>query len=367
MQPGNVLHYVMFFMRLPRLVKQQDHRFGKAAVVVRRLRLALLLVALSLSVGTAGFMLIEHYPLLDAWYMSVITLASVGFGEVYPLSDTGRIFTSFLILFNVGLFAYSISTITGIVTEGGLNRLIYDLRMTRHIDALEAHTIVCGYGRHATEVAQELAKQNIPFVIVENHAGKVALLRETTGFHFIEGDATHDDILEAAGVRRAKALVVTLPSDADNLFIVMSARQINPSLRIISRASNAADEVKIRRAGADHTMVPERIGGFYMATLVNKPDLVEFFNLLSNIGPSNVVFEEISVDRLLPAYQGKTIAEGGLAGTGKVPVVAVRSPQGHYELNPSPETVLKPGWHIVVLGNPGQMTFFRSRVLQETS
>lgn len=364
MQPGNVLHYILFFMRLPRVVKEQEHRFGKAAAVVDRLRLALLLVALSLSVGTAGFMLIEHYPLLDAWYMSVITLASVGFGEVYPLSNVGRLFTSFLILFNVGLFAYSISTITGIVTEGGLSRLIYDLRMTRHIDALEGHTIVCGYGRHATEVAQELAKQNIPFVVVETNAAKIALLRETTSHLFIEGDATQDEILEAAGVRRASALVVTLPGDADNLFIVMSARQMNPSLRIISRASNVADEIKIRRAGADHTMVPERIGGFYMATLVNKPDLVEFFTLLSNIGPSNVVFEEIAVDRLLPQYQGKTIAASNLAGMGKVPVVAVRSPDGQYELNPSPETFLRPEWHIVVLGNPEQMAFFRAHVLQ---
>lgn len=367
MQPGNVLHYVMFFLRLPRSEKEREHRFSKAALVVQRLRLAILLVLLSLTVGTVGFMLIEHYPLLDAWYMSVITLASVGFGEVYPLSDTGRVFTSFLILFNVGLFAYSISTITGIVTEGGLSRLIYDLRMTRNIDALEGHTIVCGYGRHATEVAQELAKQNIPFVIVENNPAKVSSMREETGLFFIEGDATHDAILEAAGIRRASALVVTLPSDADNLFIVMSARQMNPSLRIIARANSGVDEPKIRRAGADHTVVPERIGGFYMATLVNKPDLVEFFTLLSNIGPSNVVFEEIPVSRLLPDFQGKTIAGGGLLGESKISVVAVRSSRGQYELNPSADTKLEQDLRIVVLGNPEQMAFFRANYLTENT
>ncbi len=365
MQPGNVLHYILFFLRLPGKTADKEHRFSKAAVVVYRLRLAVLLVLLSLTIGTVGFILIERYPLLDAWYMAVITLASVGFGEVYPLSDVGRLFTSFLILFNIGLFAYSISTITGIVTEGGLTRLIYDLRMTRQIDALEGHTIVCGYGRHATEVAQELAKQNIPFVIVENNPQKIAMLREESGMQYIEGDATHDGILEAAGIRRASALVATLPSDADNLFIVMSARQINHRLRIISRANNEADETKIRRAGADHTVVPERIGGFYMATLVNKPDLVEFFNLLSNMGPSNVVFEEIPVSRLLPDFQGKTIVEGGLLRAGKISVVAVRSSNGQYELNPSSETKLTPDLHIVVLGNPEQMSFFRSNSLAE--
>lgn len=365
MQPGNFLHFLFLFLRFPSTAEKRDARMVRTVKVMARLRTSLLLMLLSLGTGTAGFMLIEGFPLLDAWYMSVITLASVGFGEVHPLSDAGRLFTSFLILFNVVLFAYSISTITGIFAEGGLSRIMSDFRMNRRISALKGHTIVCGFGRHAKEVAQELAKQNVPFVLIENAPEKTELIRAETGYLLLEGDATHDGTLEAAGVRQAAALVVTLPSDADNLFVVLSARQMNPDLRIISRANNEADERKIRRAGANHTVIPERIGGFYMATLVNKPDLVEFFNLLSNIGPSKVVFEEVPVDNLLPDFQGKTIAGGGLQQTGKVPIVAVRSPDGRYELNPPSDAVLEAGWHIVVLGNPDQMAFFRGQVLKK--
>lgn len=364
MYPGNYLHFLFLFMRLRKGAEDQESRLGRIVQIAERLRLALIMVIFSLGVGTAGFMLIENYPLLDAWYMSVITLASVGFGEVHPLSDAGRLFTSFLILFNVGLFAYAISTIISIVAEGGFNRLINDFRMEQRINALEGHTIVCGFGRHATELAQELAKQNIPFVIVEKNPDKIDLLRERTGYLYVEGDATHDIILEASGIRRAAVLIITLPDDADNLFVVMSARQINPALRIISRAGNEADERKIRRAGANHTVVPERLGGFYMATLVNKPDLVEFFTLLSNMGLGKVVFEEVPVSRLAADFQNKTIAESGISQAGKVQLIAVRSPEGRYELNPATETRLLSNWHIVVFGSPEQMILFRTNVLR---
>jgi voltage-gated potassium channel len=291
--------------------------------------------------------------------MAVITLASVGFGEVHPLSPAGRIFTTILILFNVGLFAYSISTITSIFAEGGFTNMLKEFRMNRKIEALNDHTIVCGFGRHATEVAQELAKQGMPFVVIENRPEKIDALRAETDFLFVEGDATSDEVLKEAGIHSARALVVTLPSDADNLFVTLSARQMNPGMRIISRANNAADEIKIRRAGANHTVVPEQIGGFYMATLVNKPDLVEFFNLLSNMGPSNVVFEEIQVSEMKPDFQNKAMFESGLDKAGRVSIVAVRYPNGQYELNPLPSVVLHPDWHVVVLGNPEQMDAFR--------
>ncbi|MBK8194046.1 MAG: hypothetical protein IPK76_12860 [Lewinellaceae bacterium] len=160
------------FLRIRRLSAKKDIRFARISQIVARLQFALLMVVLSLGIGTAGFVFIENYPLLDAWYMSVITLASVGFGEIHPLSNAGRLFTSFLILFNVGLFAYSISTIIGIFTEGGLARLMSDYQMDQQIKKLSGHTIVCGFGRHATEVAQELAKHQIPFVVIENHLGK---------------------------------------------------------------------------------------------------------------------------------------------------------------------------------------------------
>lgn len=363
MYPANFLHFILLFLRLPgRRIKQQT-RFERFVQTIRRLRLAVLLVLFSLTCGTVGYVTIEGYNWLDAYYMSVITLASVGFGEVHPLSPAGRLFTTFLIIFNVGLFAYAISTITSIFAEGGFHHLLKEFRMNRAIEKLNGHTIVCGYGRHATEVAQELAKQGMPFVIIENRPDKIEYIRSETDFLFVDGDATDDEALKEAGINRASALVITLPSDADNLFVTLSARQMNQGLRIISRASNRADELKIQRAGANHTVVPEQIGGFYMATLVNKPDLVEFFSLISNMGPSNVVFEEMLVSELKPAYQNKTILESGLHHAGPVGIVAVRYPNGQYELNPPPSTSLRPDWHIVLLGNPEQMDEFRKNAL----
>lgn len=363
MFPANYLHFILLFLRLPSIQRKQQRRYLRMVLTIQRLRLAFGLVVFSLTTGTIGYVVIENYTWLEAYYMSVITLASVGFSEVHPLSNTGRLFTTFLIIFNVGLFAYAISTITGIFAEGGFTKLITEFRMNQKIEALNAHTIVCGYGRHATEVAQELSKQAMPFVVIENRSDKIEMLRSETGLLFVDGDATEDHVLEEAGIHRARALVLTLPDDADNLFITLSARQMNPGIRIISRANNPADEIKIQRAGADHTVVPEQIGGFYMATLVTKPDLVEFFTLLSNMGPSNVVFEELSVADLHTSYIGKTIEESGLVRSGSVALVAMRRPNGRYELNPLSTTVLSLGMHIVLLGNPEQMQQFRKDVL----
>jgi voltage-gated potassium channel len=354
-----------FFLLLIQLRSQaeQRKRLQRIAKVINRFRVALMLMASAVGIGTTGYMIIEGYTWFEAYYMTVITLASVGFSEVHPLSDAGRLFTSLLIIFNIGLFAYAISTITGIFAEGGFSKLLNDFFMFKKIESLNGHTIVCGYGRHATEVTQELNKQGIPFVVIENNPDKLNLLRTETPYWYVEGDCTLDEVLEEAGIRRAAILVITLPDDADNMFITLSARQINPNLRIICRANNEADEIKIKRAGADHTVVPERIGGFYMATLVKKPDLVEFFNLLSNMGPSNVVFEEILIQELHGNIQGKTIEASGLRKLAPVSLVAVRYPNGQYELNPPDDTYLSPGLHIVLLGNPDQMNLFRKRAL----
>jgi voltage-gated potassium channel len=363
-QPGNFIHFLLIFFRRRVVKEARSERHKRIVLVLRRLLTAVILMLSSIFVGTLGYVLIEDYPLFDAYYMAVITLASVGFGEVHPLSTTGRIFTSFLILFNVGLFAYAISTITGIFAEGGFHRLIHDFRMNKRVENIEKHTIVCGFGRHAMEVTQELVKQNIPFVVVENGPNKIEFLRSETSYMFVEGDATEDTVLEEAGIKKASAIVITLPDDSDNLFVTMSARQINPALRIISRANNVADEVKIRRAGADHTVVPERIGGFYMANLVNQPDLVEFFNLLSNMGPSNVIFEELSVSQLYPEYQNLSIEESRLAQAASIAIVAARHLDGQYELNPPHSLKLLPELRLVLLGSPEQMADFRKKAMR---
>lgn len=348
-----------YLFLLPKVRDDHRHRFERIALTVKRLRTAIFLLVMMTAIGTAGYMLIEGASLFNAYYMTIITLASVGYGEVFPLSNLGRFFTSILIVSNLGLFTYAISTIAHVFAEGGFSKLITAYVMLEKIRALRGHTIVCGYGRHATEVVQELAKQGIDFVVIEQSADKLHLLSETTHYLHVAGDATDDTILLEAGIEWAASLVITLPDDSDNIFIVISARQFNPQLRIICRSNQQADEAKLRRAGADHVVMPERIGGFYMATLVNKPDLVEFFTLISNMGPANVVFEELPVRSLLPRYQGRTIEESHLIADCRIPIVAIRQPNGQYTLNPPPQTPLQPDTHIVVFGNPEQMKKFR--------
>ncbi|MDX1910666.1 MAG: potassium channel protein [Saprospiraceae bacterium] len=355
--------FFSYLFSLPRVQPEHRKRFERIALTVQRLRLAVLFLLAMTLLGTIGYVLIEKATWFDAYYMTIITLASVGFDEVIPLSMAGRVFTSFLIIFNLGLFTYAISTIAHVFAEGGFAKLFAEYTMLDKIRTLKGHTIVCGFGRHAEEVTRELSKQGIPFVVIEQHPEKIRDLGEYTGYLHVSGDATDEAILKEAGIERAASLVITLPDDSHNIFVIISARQLNPALRIICRANMEAHATKLRKAGADHIVMPERIGGFYMATLVNKPDLVEFFTLLSNMGPGNIVFEEIPVHHLLAQYQGRSIEESRFSTDCRLPIVAIRRPDGQYILNPPPQTVLQPAMRIVVFGNPEQMTRFREHLM----
>jgi voltage-gated potassium channel len=359
----NLLRLSIWFFWLPKLKYVPKDRLEHVFSAIRRLRSAVYLLAIAVFIGTVGFRLIEHTSWFSSYYMSLVTLSTVGFGEVIPLSHAGRVFTSFLILFNIGFFAYAISTITSIFADHDLHDFFAEYNMMENIQKLEGHTIVCGYGRHSIEVCEELVKEQIPFVVIEIDAEKIAHMDAETNYLFLEGDATDDEVLLEAGILRAAALVVTLPQDANNLFVVLSARQIKPDLKIISRLNNPADEQKLRRAGANHVVMPERIGGFYMAMLVNNSDLGEFFTLISNIGARRVVFEEISVMRLKPEFQGKTMAESGIQQAAKIPILAIKYPDGQYQLNPKEDVMLMPDMHIVVLGNIEQTDHFTNTVL----
>ncbi len=343
----------------------QKSRLEHAQSAVRRLRNAMGLLVLAVLIGTFGYRIIEHTPWFDAYYMSLVTLSTVGFGEVIPLSHAGRVFTSFLILFNIGFFAYAVSTVTSIFADPEIHNFFSDFKMMQRIQKLQHHTIVCGFGRHAGQVCKELAKQNMPFVVIELDPGKIEILQQDTPYLFFRGDATLDEVLLEGGIERATSLVVTLPSDANNLFVVLSARQINPGLKIISRLNNADDEYKLRRAGANHVVMPEQIGGYYMATLINRPDLVAFFNLISNVGTNQVVFEEIAVAHLKKQFRGHSIAESGIQTATQVPIMGLRHPDGHYQLNPPLETVLQSDMQIVVLGDAQQIKRFCSIVLED--
>jgi voltage-gated potassium channel len=361
----NLMRLSLWFFRAPDLKFVRRDRMEHLLRAILRLRIAVGMIVFAVVLGMLGYRFIEHTTWFDAYYMSLVTISTVGFGEVIPLSFPGRVFTSFLIVFNIGFFAYAVSTLVSIFSETEVHAFFFDYYMKKQIQQLRNHTIVCGFGRHAIEVCRELTKQQAPFVIVEQDNSKIEQLRRETSYLFLEGDVTEDSVLIDAGIEYASALVVTLPVDASNLFVIMSARQLNASLKIISRLNNAADEKKLLRAGANHVVMPERIGGFYMATLVNKPDLVEFFTLISNMGANQVVFEEIAVVEFKKQFRGQSIEAGGVLKVTDIPIVGLRFPDGRYQLNPKADVVLQPDMHVIVLGDAAQIRRFSAAVLQD--
>ncbi|MCB0526207.1 MAG: NAD-binding protein [Saprospiraceae bacterium] len=361
----NIFRLVVWFFWLPEINYVDKERSEHVFSAIRRLRAAVGLLAIAVMIGTIGYRVIEHIPWFDAYYMSLVTLSTVGFGEVIPLSHTGRVFTSFLILFNIGFFAYAISSITSIFADNDIHDFFSEYNMFDRIQHLNNHTIVCGYGRHSIEVCEELTKEKVPFLVIELSPERIEFLKQETDYIVLEGDATDDSTLLEAGIEKASALVVTLPKDASNLFVVLSARQLNPKLKIISRLNNAADEPKLLRAGANHVVMPERIGGFYMAMLVNNSDLGEFFSLISNIGANRVVFEEIPVGRLKEKFRGENVKVGDIQEAVKIPILALRKKNGQYELNPGPLEPVGPEMNIVILGDTDQIKHFTKTALSD--
>lgn len=329
-----------------------------------QLQIAIYMVLIAITIGCIGYIVLEGFSVGDAFFMTIITLSTVGYSEVHPLDASGRIFTSILIIFNLGTFAYAASTISAFFIEGNFKILLKDYRVFQKVKQLENHVIICGAGRHGREVMIELQKQDIPFVIVDKKDERIDELREDNQLLYLDGDATQDELLKEAGIEKASALIAVLGEDTDNLFVVLSARQLNPNLTIISRAIDEQVEKKLRRAGADYIVRPERIGGFYMATLVSKPDAVEFFNILSNMGSVTIDFEEVSADELKPEYQGLTIKEMNIRGITGANVIGIHDDSGRYIINPGPDTLVRQGGKLVILGDNKQMKAFRRFMLR---
>jgi voltage-gated potassium channel len=307
--------------------------------------------------GVIGYMGIEDYSLLDAVFMTVITVATVGYREIHDLSDAGKIFTSLLIFFSIGTFAYAISVITRYVIEGEFQTYFRHYKVDKEIQKLENHIIVCGYGRNGMQACDQLRSQDEKFVAIEMNHEIIAQMREDGNILFIEGDATKDEILEEAGIQKAKALISALPDDAANVFVVLTARGINSGLKIISRASDEGSEIKLKRAGADNVIMPDKIGGTHMASLVVKPDVLEFLDFITE--RVNIKLEEIQFSRLPESMQNKSIKELEIRNKTGANIIGIKTAKGDYMINPSPDTVMEPGAKLFVLGTKDQVTKFK--------
>ncbi|NND31917.1 MAG: potassium channel protein [Saprospiraceae bacterium] len=320
-------------------------------------RLAFGLIATAVVIGILGYMIIEGFNLREATYMTIITISTVGFSEVRPLSEGGQIFTSILIVCNVGIFAYSLSTFTALVIEGELFKNLHLKTIERQIRKMKDHIIVCGYGRYGREIADNLLSHRIPFIVIDNNPVKIEeIQRSLQKIIYIEADVTSDEALLNAHIASARAIITTLADDTDNLFTVLSARQLNPSIHIISSSKDHRTEKKLKMAGADHVIMPDRLGGFYMATLITKPGTVEFFSYLSNEFESDIGFEELAYDRLPEKCRNKSIRELEIRKNTGANVIGFKQKDGSFIVNPKPDLIVTEDTSFILLGTKQQLS-----------
>jgi voltage-gated potassium channel len=306
-------------------------------------------------VGTVGYSLIEGWSLLDSLYMTVITIFTVGFGEVHPLSNAGSVFTLVLIFGGVGTILYGIGTMVEFVVGGQLTGMFRRRAVKRQVDKLQGHYIICGYGRVGESVARHFTAHRATFVIVDSDSDSLARA-EADGFLVVHGDAAADEVLEAAGITRAKGLVAAVNSDAGNIFVTLSARVLNPELLIVARAGSEDTISKLQRAGADHVVSPYGIGGKRMANLVLKPLVSDYLEVVTGGGELAFRVEEFELNAQCCAI-GRSIEDLGVRKQTGATILAVRHARtGVFDTNPSPESRLSPGDMIIAIGTPVEIT-----------
>ena len=301
-------------------------------------------------------MIIEGASFLDSLFMTTISITTVGYGEVVPLSEAGKWFTIFLLITSWGTFAFAITRITQFVVSGEINQYFKTRRLMKNIAELNNHVILCGYGRNGHQAAQILKAHKVPFIVIEKDEELIKRkLKEGEDILHLEGDSTDDDLLRLAGVERARALITTLPVDAQNVFIVLSARSLNPNIQIISRASDAATVPKLKKAGANNVIMPDRIGGTHMATLVTKPDVVEFIDFLSGEQGHSIHMESLAYEDLPETLKGKSIGEIENWNRTGVNCIGIKDPDGRFLINPSDDTIIIAGMKVIMLGTRHQI------------
>jgi voltage-gated potassium channel len=322
----------------------------------RRLLVAALLLPSLLVFGVAGYMLIEGWSFLDALYMTVTAVTTVGFREVQPLSDGGRIFTIFLILFGVGVAFYILTTLVATVVEGDLGLALGVRRMKGRIEALSEHYILCGFGRVGEEIAREFADRKVPFVIIESVPESLERARKKR-YLIIEGDAATDATLLEAGIKRARCLLAASDSDSGNTYIVLAAKALNSRLFVVARAGQPISEERVRRAGAERVISPYSIGGRRMALSALQPLVLDFIDTLAAGRHGEQILAEIEVTQE-SGLAGLTIEGCFIHSPGTI-VLALQKATGPIQVGPRPTTVLEVGDRVMVLGDEEDLEALR--------
>jgi len=321
---------------------------------MQRIVIAVMLLCCVVIAGTVGYILIQKWNFLDSLYMTIITIGTVGFREVSTLNHTGRIFTIVLIIFGIGIGSYTLANIAAFIIEGHIQHLFRGRKMEKLISTLKDHIIVCGYGSTGVEIVDELARSKKKFVVIEADEEKVDELRKH-GHLALKGDATDDEVLERAGVNRAQGLIASLSNDADNVYVVLTARGMNPKLRIVARAIDQLSCKKLLRAGADKVVSPYSIAGHRMARLMLNPGIVNFLELMTQSEELELKIEEIKLSKHSPLLN-KQLKESNIkALTNGATVIGINKMGEKIIVNPPGETLLQDQDILFVLGNDLQI------------
>jgi len=320
-------------------------------VLKRKLILAVILIFLVISFGTAGYMGIEEWGFLDSLYMTVITLTTVGYEETHRLSTSGRIFTIILAISGVGTVLYTLGIGAQFILEGEIHQIFRRKRLEKKLEGLKDHYIICGYGRMGKIIAKELLIKYLNIVVIEKFQ---EALNGKEDCLIIEGDATKDDVLRKAGIERARCLISVLPSDAENLFVVLSARVLNPNLLIVARAGEEGSEQKLLRAGADKALSPYYIGGIRIAQTVLKPAVMDFIEFATKSGNIELQMEELPI-REGSKLAGRTLNECGIGRELGVIIVAIKQVAGEMRFNPTFRTEIQVGDTLIAVGESSKL------------
>lgn len=318
------------------------------------------LMILVLSIGTLGYMLLEGWDLVDAFYMTIITISTVGFQEIHELTTQGKLFTAALIVSSFGTFAYAVTSITNYLVGGEYRRMVEEKKRMKDLQKLHNHVIICGFGRVGRQVADDLASLNTPFVILEKDPEVFETLQSKNEYHFVKADATQDESLIEAGLAHARAVITCLPNDSENVYVVLSSRELRTDILIVSRANNQSAVSKLKSAGASNVIMPDSIGGSHMASLIANPDVMEFLDTLRVQGAGGAHVNSIAFSELPEDLKNKTVEELESYNISGVTIIGFKGPEGNYIINPAPNQTVVPHSKLFVLGSPDQLEKFKS-------
>ena len=314
----------------------------------KKILFSLILGPLIFIVGTTGYMVLEGWDLLDAVYMTVTTLTTVGYGEVHEMSAIGRVYTVLLVLFGTAFFLYVAASMVQFMVEGRIRTILGRKRLDKRIDHLKDHYIVCGYGRIGKVLCKNLRRKPIDLVVIDNNQELFSFIEEKD-FFYLMGDATDEAMLLKAGIKEAKGLIAVLGTDADNVFLVLTARQLNPDIFIMARASQEGSKSRLAAAGADKVESPYEMGAVSMAQRIIRPTVTSFLDLAFTYKRKDIQMEEIPIS-FSSTLENLPLKDSGIRQDFNLIIIAIKKPDGSMIFNPSFEAVIKGGDTVIAVG-----------------